>query len=384
MDGYQKQTRPVKDHRTPTNLSISITIWRVSDFDIDSLTMTSENYMTINWQDEHLTWNPSDYNGLENLQFSRFEVWVPLLRSFDFTHRWDADNWLPWTVNVSYTGNVYWWPTFIWKSYCFTDLKNYPFDKHLCILRFASWTYDSRHLKIVELIEKDYWGRNPVVGPLVENPFWHVDQISDAFIRNNVTEEGRHDSVRIEFHLQRRLGSYTYTVFLPYLSSWIFAFASFTEPIGCKRRLTLTSISITIYLVLLIRMSIELGSHSLSIPYGIKCCSLSIMIISIATFLPLLLQRLSTSQFLLPRFIVNFLAMDWINRISCISDSDSDNSHLLHQQENHNETPEERVSQMNREVKETDVKAREWITFSLFVDRIGLLTFVVLSLIYHS
>ena len=349
------------------------------------MTMTTENFWSIRWIDEHLTWNPSDYNGLEILEMSRYEVWVPDFKSFtDFLHRWDRDNSNALNVNVSYTGRIYWWPTSVWRSNCAIDLKDFPFDKHVCKLRFASWMYDSRHLKIVELKE-DFFTEKAVSGPLVENPFWHVDQISDGFINEiSNSEEQIFDYVSVEIRLKRRLGSYFYTVFLPYLSSLMFAFASFTELIGGKRRLTLAGISITIYLVLLIRMSIELGFHSLSVPYGIKCCSLSIMIVSIGTYLPLLLQYLSTSQLVLPRFIVNILTKNWINGIFCISGPVSDNRQLLHQQENHNETSLEGTSQMNREVKETNVKIKEWISFSLLVDRIGFLTFVVLSLIYHS
>ena len=345
------------------------------------MTMTTENLLSVRWIDEHLTWNPSDYNGLETLEMSRFEVWVPDLKSFDFIHRWDSDKSVALSVNVSYTGKIYWWPTSVWKSSCAIDLKDFPFDKHVCMLRFASWMYDSRHLKIVELKE-DFFTEKAVSGPFIENPFWHVDQISDGFLVNDVTEEGRFDSVSIEFKLKRKLGSYSYTVFLPYLSALMSAFASFTEPIGCMRRLILAGLSAVIYLFILVQMTIELGSHSLSVPYGIKCCSLSIMIVSIGTFLPLLLQYLSTSQLVLPRFIVNILTKNWVNRIFYVFGSD--NRHLLHQQENHNETLTEGISQMNREVKEADVKTKEWISFSLFVDRIGFLTFIVLSLIYHS
>ena len=39
-------------------------------------------------------------------------------------------------------GLVLWVPPLTIKSTCNLDLKKWPFDEHICFLKFGSWTYD--------------------------------------------------------------------------------------------------------------------------------------------------------------------------------------------------------------------------------------------------
>lgn len=96
------------------------------------------------WKDEHLTWNPSEYGGIEDLIFGPREVWT-----LDFNF-WSAvprgstiDRILDRTsVRANYEGNVQWWPIATFSSTCSIDLTNYPADTQTCKLYFGTWIND--------------------------------------------------------------------------------------------------------------------------------------------------------------------------------------------------------------------------------------------------
>ena len=101
------------------------------------------------WNDEHLTWNESDFNGLEVIRLSSSEVFKPditLYNSADLTNM--VNNLAPTHVLVYPQGTVMWVPPATFKSICDLDLTNYPFDEQQCFLKFGSWVYDGLGLDL--------------------------------------------------------------------------------------------------------------------------------------------------------------------------------------------------------------------------------------------
>lgn len=52
---------------------------------------------------------------------------------------------------VFYNGSTTWIPPVIYKSSCYVNMADFPFDIQTCSLRFGSWTYDSKKLDLVFL-----------------------------------------------------------------------------------------------------------------------------------------------------------------------------------------------------------------------------------------
>ena len=364
LDGYQRFARPVKNHKTQTNVSVAMDI-TVTDVDIKDMSMKSSNYIYLQWNDEHLVWNASDYGGLDIMVMSAYEVWTPDIRSFHFDHRWDTflDN--PY-LNVSSKGLVFWYATSTWKSRCRIDLKDYPFDTQVCFLKFASWTYDSRGIKL-KILNYEPWQIYGITLDRTESSIWKVVNISQAIESNNDTGLFIYDFVLVTLTLRRGSQAYIYQIVLPYLSGLVLGVISFLEPVGSIRRVCIALPSIAILFIILTRLTIELGSHSFSIPYGIKCCGISIIMVSVGTFLPVMLLQASQSRRLLPRRLVSFLGHPWTTKLFCL-------------QENMINQNEEQLI----ERQEEKVVLKEWMSLISVVDSICFWTFLILASIYHS
>lgn len=380
LANYQISARPVKNHKTQTNVSFSMLV-RVVDVDIKTMTMTTANYMVLSWYDEHLTWNPEDYEGIDKLLMYSYEIWTPDIRSYDFTHRWDngIDQL---TMTVFKDGFVSWWPTSVFRSHCDIDLSNFPFDTQVCTLYLLMYVHDSTGVK---LKGSSYWGSGPpIVGPYEENSIWELVSISDVIENNNETQKFIYDYMEATFTLKRRNQSYFYPIILPYLSGLAFGIISFLEPVASKRRVILALTSIAISLTILFRLVSELGSHSLTIPFGIKCCAISIITVTVGTFLPiilLLIYRLNV--FLLPKQLVHFLRNPWASRIFFLQSNDDNSEGLLNNPESPDET-EEQMTENQRQEKRREKVYQEWRDFITFVDSLSFFIFLVLITIYHA
>jgi len=350
---YQRNARPVKNHKTPTNISVGFWLYRIVDVDIDTSAMKSFNYILLEWIDQHLIWNPSDYDGLDEVVMEWNEIWTPDIRSFDFERRWkDGLGYEPLVVNAS--GFVTWYTSAVFQTYCKIDLKDFPFDQQTCTIKFASWTYDSLGIK---LYPSKSW-ESLVYGPRKPNAEWKVLNVSEETVRNNETEKYRYDVFSVKVLLQRRNAVYFYSTVVPYMAALSFAFLSFMEPLGSLRRLTLVMVSFTILSILLIRLTLTLGFHSISVPFGIKCTGISILMVTISTLLPLLVScYLTANNVLLPRVIIDFVGNPIIQTLLCVGHPEK--------------APQDQVN-------------KECFLLTMFMDRICFISFIFLAAIYHS
>lgn len=311
---------------------------------------------------------------------------------------------------VSNKGLVSWWTRSVLKTYCNFDLKDYPFDAQTCNFGFGSWSYDSTGVKI--LIHDKY--PQVIYGPYQKNPEWTVlkTELREAYI--NITEKGTWDSLWVSIQLQRRNNIYFFSVVLPYLSGCLFGFLSFMEEIGSGRRIAFSIMSITIFLFLLLLLSIQLGSHSISVPYAVKCCSVSLTVVSSGLIISLLLRslmlKLSEANIPPPRIFTSFLENVWIQRIFCLSSSvvsggsgrAKSTSSGPNQFFNESESDETGiigrnggdiegsigVQQLQRNIVErmgsSNIISRDWMILCHFIDRICFYGFIVVAMIYHS
>ena len=51
-------------------------------------------------------------------------------------------------AELSASGRVSWTPPAVYKSYCQIDVEYFPFDEQNCIMKFGSWTYDDRNVRV--------------------------------------------------------------------------------------------------------------------------------------------------------------------------------------------------------------------------------------------
>jgi len=88
-------------------------------------------------------WNKYDFGGIDALRVSAEEVFIPDIMLYNMREDLIKTN-----LIVYSSGLIFWVPPGTFKSLCRLDLKNWPFDEHMCFLKFGSWTYDGYVLDI--------------------------------------------------------------------------------------------------------------------------------------------------------------------------------------------------------------------------------------------
>jgi len=127
-----------------TNLTFGIG-YICADLSKYTLALTSkviENYM---WQDSRLTWDPTKYDGIQNIRLPAKLIWTPDFKVYNNPSGPEMRD----DVNavILSNGTVVWIPMVIYKTYCEPgkDLKG---DSVSCLLHIGSWTYDANTLKL--------------------------------------------------------------------------------------------------------------------------------------------------------------------------------------------------------------------------------------------
>ncbi|XP_077992364.1 neuronal acetylcholine receptor subunit alpha-9-like [Glandiceps talaboti] len=188
LQGYDKRIRPVIDNRTPTNVTIDISISHVVD---------------VYWKDQFLQWRPEDYGGIDTVHLPASDICLGNAETIK-----DAQlN----TAIVSSNGSVIinWKPITV-TSICHVDVKSFPRDDQTCNLTFVSWGYSHNDVHI-------YPGSDELDESIFETlGEWKL--IGSGVARNpsgRIGFAGKSDVVVMTIVVSRESALYEYSLIIP-------------------------------------------------------------------------------------------------------------------------------------------------------------------------
>lgn len=79
---YDRTVRPVSSHKDVTNVTIKL-IPKILEFDDWDSRLTLHSWMTLVWTDTHLTWKPSDFQGINYIHVKSDDLWLPDLSVYN-------------------------------------------------------------------------------------------------------------------------------------------------------------------------------------------------------------------------------------------------------------------------------------------------------------
>jgi hypothetical protein len=99
------------------------------------------------WTDARLTWNASDYGGLDSIRVTSDDIWVPDTTVFNSNFHYEESQMtfreLSHSIGISSNGLVLWMAPMTTLTICIMELGHYPYDEQICEVTFGSWTADS-------------------------------------------------------------------------------------------------------------------------------------------------------------------------------------------------------------------------------------------------
>ncbi|XP_055329446.1 neuronal acetylcholine receptor subunit alpha-10-like isoform X2 [Paramacrobiotus metropolitanus] len=250
--GYNKDIRPTINHTESVRVVFGLSLTQIISVDERNQIMTTNCWLSQNWMDNKLIWNPIDFGNVTSLMLPMDQIWKPDILLYnnadsEYYHKMINTNGI-----IQYDGNVTWLASSIIRSTCAIDVRYFPFDYQSCSLKFASWTFDGYKVDLVVITEAGD------VSNYVPSGEWDLVNISAkrTVVYYSCCAEPYPD-ITVHILLRRRPLYYVFNYLMPCGCATLFAFLGFYTPGECGEKVTLgitTLLSLTLFLLMVMEV----------------------------------------------------------------------------------------------------------------------------------
>jgi len=146
FEDYNKLIRPVNNYKEVLNVSMGLGVQNLEAFNQKKETIDINLWVRLNWNDAYLNWNTSTSN-LTFLSVDKSYTWVPdieLLNAASLPNVYTLKG----GMNLYNNGNIMWSNPAIYRFSCGLELQYFPFDTQQCKMKFSSWIYDNKLVRL--------------------------------------------------------------------------------------------------------------------------------------------------------------------------------------------------------------------------------------------
>ncbi|MCI4374754.1 hypothetical protein PGIGA_G00009800 [Pangasianodon gigas] len=242
---YNKLIRPATNGSELVTVQLMVSLAQLISVHEREQIMTTNVWLTQEWQDYRLTWDPDKFDGMKKVRLPSKHIWLPdvvLYNNADGMYEVSFYS----NAVVSYDGSVFWLPPAIYKSACKIEVKHFPFDQQNCTLSFRSWTYDRTEVDLVL--------RADVASMDDFTPSGEWDIIALPGRRNENPSDPAYVAITYDFIIRRKPLFYTINLIIPCVLITSLAILVFYLPSDCGEKMTLcisVLLALTVFLLLI-------------------------------------------------------------------------------------------------------------------------------------
>ncbi|XP_043933778.1 neuronal acetylcholine receptor subunit beta-4 [Protopterus annectens] len=242
---YNKLIRPAVNSSELVTIKLQVSLAQLINVNEREQVMTTNVWLTQEWDDYRLTWDPEDYDGVDKLRIPPKDMWLPdivLYNNADGTYEVSLYT----NVIVQSNGSTSWLPPAIYKSACKIEVKHFPFDQQNCTLKFRSWTYD--HTEI-DLVLKT---NSASMDDFTASGEWDIVALPGRRTVHNL--DPTYVDVTYDFIIKRKPLFYTINLIIPCILITSLAILVFYLPSDCGEKMTLcisVLLALTVFLLLI-------------------------------------------------------------------------------------------------------------------------------------
>jgi len=214
---------------------------RIDNLDLRGGKIETTTSLIIQWKDELLSWNPSDFGGIVSIPLPDDTSWVPEitqtnaptnaesnLHSMDFKPMW-----------LNQSGHILQYLAGVFETRCIIDSRAFPFDEHVCEFRYFCVKYDKSRVELISGLD------NVVLTLFSESTEWELVKTSSTALIIDAGEVIAGHGIETKLFIKRRPALEIMSTFIPGISLGILNLAAcFVSPESGER----LSFSITAYL----------------------------------------------------------------------------------------------------------------------------------------
>ncbi|ELT89403.1 hypothetical protein CAPTEDRAFT_123138, partial [Capitella teleta] len=148
--GYDTDARAVINTNNTVKVEIEFVLLRIQKLVGISRLVASSFSILVEWSDERLRWDPSDYNEIKDVVVRADRIWIPELAIINGA---DAmiQEFEKIRVLISHDGKVHWEPGGVFMTTCDIDITFFPFDTQACPIEIGAWAYKSSRMNLTSV-----------------------------------------------------------------------------------------------------------------------------------------------------------------------------------------------------------------------------------------
>lgn len=287
LEHYDKTLRPVVNDSDTTKVKLAYWPQHILMLNEKTETLMTDGFVHLDWVDEHLKWNPDEYNNLTHVHFGDHEIWQPDIHLFYSAGSNSINQAKDGFLFVDNTGEVNWFPLATFEVPCVTNYKYFPYDKHSCNFEFGSWTHsgDSIFLNVYDQYELD--------AAHIGGAEWKMEKYYYSAVEYFMGNNYPYNSINFTMVVRRTSSLYKLTTVVPIVSSAMMTLASFWLELWTTPRYVVGIANFAM-------VALHLLSLATSLPAGKD--------------IPLLAQFSATSVCLAMTFLLETVALDSTQR----------------------------------------------------------------------
>ncbi|KAL9968570.1 hypothetical protein ACROYT_G020678 [Oculina patagonica] len=233
---YNPELRPVVNKSDTVTVKLGVSLHQIINVDEKNQLMQVSLWIRQAWFNPFLIWNPSDYDGVNQININAKDVWIPdiyLYNNADADQNGALDRFKT-KIVLSSNGRNMWLGPVLFTFSCKISVDFFPFDEQLCSMKFGSWTYDGYRVD-VQMEEKE-----GDIKKFVTNGEW--DLIGLPAQRNEIIYvccPEPYPDVTYTVHIRRRTTYYYINLIIPCALITSLTLLSFFLPPDSGERITL-------------------------------------------------------------------------------------------------------------------------------------------------
>ncbi|XP_077592374.1 acetylcholine receptor subunit delta [Stigmatopora nigra] len=270
---YNKELRPVERQEDAVDVYLALTLSNLISLKEVDETLLTNVWIEHTWTDYRLTWNASEFDGIEILRLPSSMVWLP---EIVLENNNDAQFQVAYYCNVLVQpdGLCYWLPPAIFRSSCSINVNYFPFDWQNCTLKFTSLTYNAKEIRMLLKPEGNATVEWIIIDPAswTENGEWEV--IHRPAKRNAYKhipmESNKHQDITFYLIIKRKPLFYIVNIIIPCVLISFLASLVYYLPADSGEKMTLSISVLLAQSVFLLLISQRLPETSISVPLIVK------------------------------------------------------------------------------------------------------------------
>lgn len=300
---YNYDYRPVKDHKTSVNVKVRFAIKYIS-FDALEETFTVHSWVALKWKDEFMSWIPSNYGDIKEIQVESHLLWTPHMALFnaDATSAMYQSDQFYTTCLLANTGTVTCVPNLAHTGICRTSLRRWPYDVQNCTMFFGSWMHTG------EQVNFTFYQQQPVVlEDFQDGPGWKLLNVYHERLPGNYhcCPNSTYPMLKYTFELKREAAGPAAIVVVPSVIIVILTLTSLLLGVKDTTRLLLICFSLYGHFMFLTEIGYEIPKYSADTPIILLFLRDSMIVTLVGILETLLLMYLRRQKLPAPTWIVN-------------------------------------------------------------------------------